>query len=50
MTFNLQDTGDVLEQFDFDSFLQDSDPAFDLGDPTMAFGNFDPVEATAGDA
>ena len=50
MTFGLQDGGDVLEQFDFDSFLQDSEHGFDLGDASMAFGSFDPVEAATGDA
>jgi len=43
MTFSMQDTGDVLEGFDFDSFLQDGgDPHLDF-DPTMTFGEL-PME------
>ena len=38
MTFGAMDAGDVLDQFDFDSFLQDSDhPGFDLDPSTMNF-------------
>lgn len=43
-------TGDVLENFDFDSFLQstaDNDFAFDT---TLGFVNTDGVEAGAADA
>ncbi|MCJ1405479.1 hypothetical protein MMC11_008707 [Xylographa trunciseda] len=40
LTFGPMDTGDVLDQFDFDSFLQDSDHAgFDLDPSTMTFDN-----------
>lgn len=50
MNFSNMDTGDVLETFDFDSFLQDSgDHEFNL-DASMAFGNFDGVEAGTGES
>ena len=49
MTFgSLND--DVLDQFDFDSFLQDSGGHDELNfDPSMALGAFDGVEAGTGD-
>ena len=49
MTFSGMDTADVLESFDFDSFLHDSDATFNFD--TTAFGiPGDGVEAGAGDA
>ena len=33
------DTGDVLEGFDFDSFLQDGDQQLEF-DPSLTFGEF----------
>ena len=45
MNFGGMDTGDVLEQFDFDAFLQDgAEGDFSLNDP-LAYGNFDGLEA-----
>ena len=41
MTFGPMDTGDVLEQFDFDSFLQDGDhPGLEFDPSTMSFPEF----------
>ena len=41
MTFGAMDTGDVLEQFDFDSFLQDGDQhGIDFDPSTMTFPEF----------
>lgn len=49
MNFSSMDTADVLENFDFDSFLHDSDGTFNFD--TAAFGiPGDGVEAGAGDA
>ncbi|MCJ1388741.1 hypothetical protein MMC18_001590 [Xylographa bjoerkii] len=40
MSFGNMDAGDVLDQFDFDSFLQDTDHAgFDLDPSNMTFDN-----------
>lgn len=47
MNFGNIDTGDVLENFDFDAFL-DTDGANDFN-MDIAYGNFDGLEAT-GDA
>ena len=45
MNFGGVDTEDVLEQFDFDAFLQDGNEGdFSLNDP-LAYGNFDGLEA-----
>ena len=49
MTFGQMDTGDVLDQFDFDSFLQEGDHDLSF-DPTMPFGDFNPIETATGDA
>lgn len=41
----------MLENFDFDSFLQSTDdPAFNFDAATLNFANADGVEAVAGDA
>lgn len=44
------DSGDVLDHFDFDSFLQENGEHELQFDGPMSFGNFDGVEASAGDA
>lgn len=44
MQFADMSGGDVLENFDFDSFLHD-DNTFDLDPSTFGFGNGDGVEA-----
>ena len=50
MDFSGLESSDVLENFDFDSFLQSTDdPSFTF-DPTLPFGTADGVEAGAGDA
>ena len=41
--------GDVLENFDFDSFLQSTDDGFNFDPSTLGFGNDNGVEAGAGD-
>ena len=50
LDFTMEGNG-VMDNFDFDSFLQDQnvDPEFGL-DASIAFANFDGVEAGAGDA
>lgn len=41
MSYNMHDTGDVLEGFDFDSFLQDGgDQHLDFDSSSMTFGEF----------
>lgn len=51
MNFGNMDSGDVLEQFDFDAFLQDGDEnAFNLDNNPLSYGNFDSLEAGTGDA
>ena len=45
---NTLDTGDVLENFDFDAFLESGD-GNDFNE-VIAYGNFDGLEAGAGDA
>ena len=51
MNFGSMDTGDVLEQFDFDAFLQDGNGEdFTLNDNFASYGNFEGLEAGAGDA
>ena len=42
------DTGDVLEQFDFDAFLENGDGG-EFNIESLAYGNFDGLEA-GGDA
>lgn len=42
--------GDVLENFDFDSFLQSTDDGFNFDAAALNFANTDGVEAVAGDA
>jgi hypothetical protein len=49
MAFSGMDTGDVLEQFDFDAFLESGEGAFNLNSMD-AYGNFDGLEAEAGGA
>ena len=46
------DAGDVLEQFDFDAFLENGDAVADFNiDASLAsYGNFDGLEASTGDA
>ena len=39
MTFGSMDAGDVLDQFDFDSFLDADHPGFDLDTSNMSFDN-----------
>ena len=39
MTFGAMDTTDVLDHFDFDSFLEDQHGGIDF-DPTMTFPDF----------
>ncbi|KAI9719269.1 MAG: hypothetical protein M1812_003599 [Candelaria pacifica] len=51
LTFGSLDTGDVLESFDFDSYLTEGDATggpFNF-DPSLTFGNPDGVEAGTGD-
>ena len=49
MSFSGMEGADVLDQFDFDSFLQDNaDHAIDF-DASLAFSNFDAPEAVVGD-
>lgn len=44
-------SGDVLENFDFDSFLQSTeDTPFNFDPSAMTFANPDTVEAGGGDA
>ena len=51
MTFGSLDGEDVLGEFDFGSYLQDSGGHDDLNfDPAMAFVTTDGVEAGTGDA
>jgi hypothetical protein len=46
MDFAELSTGDVLDTFDFDSFLQGTnDPTNDFFDANMAFGDVAPMEA-----
>ena len=42
------DTGDVLENFDFDAFLESGDNN-DLNFESLGYGNFDGVETALGD-
>ncbi|KAA6416136.1 MAG: hypothetical protein FRX48_00855 [Lasallia pustulata] len=49
LTFGAFDTGDVLENFDFDSFLQNTDDQTFAFDAALSYGNGDGVEAGAGD-
>ena len=49
LSFGAFDTGDVLENFDFDSFLQNTDDQTFAFDATLSYGNGDGVEAGAGD-
>jgi hypothetical protein len=50
MDYGPLDNGDVLENFDFDSFLQSTDDGgFNFDPSTLAFGSGDGVEAGAGD-
>lgn len=49
MTFGQMDTGDVLDQFDFDSFLQEGDHDLSF-DATLPFGDFNGIETATGDA
>ena len=48
MNFGDFQTNDVLESFDFDSFLQDGDQDINFDSATMAFG--DGVEASTGES
>ena len=49
MNFGSMDTGDVLEQFDFDAFLQDgTGEEFNLNDPLGNYGNFEGLETVTG--
>ena len=49
LDFAMEGNG-VMDNFDFDSYIQDQiDPEFGL-DASLAFANFDGVEAGAGDA
>lgn len=49
LSFGAFDTGDVLENFDFDSFLQNTDDQAFAFDASLPYGNGDGVEAGAGD-
>jgi len=49
MTFGEIGGDNVLESFDFDSFLQDQGGEHEFLDGSMAFANFDGVEAGTGD-
>jgi hypothetical protein len=49
MTFGEIGGQDVLESFDFDSFLQDQGDGHEFLDASMAFPNFDGLEAGTGD-
>ena len=44
------DAGDVLEQFDFDAFLENGDAdGFNIDASLASYGNFDGLEAGTGD-
>lgn len=43
MAFGTMDTGDVLESFDFDAFLQADDDGLNF-DQGMGFGNYEGLE------
>lgn len=48
MTFADMNHGDVLDQFDFDTFLETAPVEHDFS--IDAFANYDSIEAAAGDA
>lgn len=49
MSFSNLDNVDVLDQFDFDSFLEGGDHDFSI-DATMPFGDYNGIETATGDA